>query len=385
MAAGCVALAAAAAALPGGPASAGPSAPAPVAAPQRACTVAEPSVSFCAYFFTGSVQYFQAPPWLKEVTIAAVGAQGASGVGAGAGVGGMGGKVLATAQLAPNAKVPILVGGTPVAGSGEGGWPDGGVSRGGGGGGSSSVLSGELNKRLVVAAGGGGGGTRGWAVPDPGIPGNGGAGGAPGPSDPGFGIPGAAGDGVQGQHASGSTFTAGGGYGATGSAGGAGGGASSGAAFGGCLLPWLPGFAIAGEGGGGRGGRGGYLQFLDAPCAGAAGYGGGGGGGFRTGGGGGAGVSAGAGGGGGSSYGPFGEVEYGRNNLTAGYGMVAVAVHSPLGWKSTGVTHAASTVYRRARQRGCAAAAVDGADRRPVRPRRPRRGIPPDAGRRGPR
>ena len=210
-----MALAAGAAALPGGPAGAGPGATSPAAAPQRTCTVAEPNVSFCGYFFTGSVQYFQAPPWLKEVTIAAVGAQGASGVGAGAAAGGLGGKVLATARLAPNAKVPILVGGTPVPGSGEGGWPDGGFSRGGGGGGSSSVLSGELNTRLVVAAGGGGGGTRGWAVPDPGIPGNGGSGGAPGPIVPGYGVPGAAGDGVQGQHASGSLFTAGGGYGAT--------------------------------------------------------------------------------------------------------------------------------------------------------------------------
>jgi hypothetical protein len=331
-AAGVLTFAAVAASVPGPAATAGATASATASTAQtpttQSCYVPHDNITMCMYLSVGKPETFKVPWWVDQVTIDALGAYGAPGFGAGAAAGGRPAEVTSVVPVASGSELEIRVGGTPLTGSGQGGWNGGGTSYGGGGGGASEVRNGSftLAERVVVAGGGGGGGTVGWKVVDPGTPGNGGDAGLVG---------------AQGQNGSNSPFTAGGGFGGSRTDAGAGGGASSGMAWGGCptLFP-SPAFAFPGGSGSNYiGGGGGYLTVASTTCLGAGGYGGGGGGGFRGGGGGGGGVNAGAGGGGGSSYGTPGATQYAQGDAARGRrAFVGVMVEAPVGWESTGVT-----------------------------------------------
>jgi len=200
--------------------------------------------------YTGSVQEFEVPDDVEEITITAYGAAGGDSKGPGGG----GGLVEGTFEVVPGSVLDVYVGGVGGFGtnvSNLGGWPnggeggDGGASdAGGGGGGSSSVrLQGAgFDASLIVAAGGGGSsGDNGIGADPPGggggflsgangygVDGTGASEGATQSAPGGNGAFGQGGDG-----GSGGAFAAGGGAGGGGWYGG-GGGASSPSGVGGC-------------------------------------------------------------------------------------------------------------------------------------------------------
>lgn len=130
------------------------------------------------FSYTGGVQTFTVPQGITSLNITCYGASGASGVGAGAGTGGLGAMSTGNLAVTPGQTINIFVGG---AGSNAGGGWNGGGNPGspeaGGGGGASDVrANGTLPaNRVITAGGGGGGGAAGCSIPYAG--GNGGAGG----------------------------------------------------------------------------------------------------------------------------------------------------------------------------------------------------------------
>jgi uncharacterized repeat protein (TIGR01451 family) len=268
--------------------------------------------------FTGDVQTYTVPAGVTELTITALGAQGASGTGTVGGSGAAGGQASGTLVVVPGQILNIYVGGAASGqtggynGGGLGGslvGPNqaGGTGNGGGGGGATDVRVGgtTLGDRVIVAGGGGGGGAMGCEALYTG--GNGGAGG---------GLAGTNGvDSPNGGGGAGGTIGAGG---------------AAGIGCGGFL-----GTAGLANGEGGHGQACCCFSIPHIPA------GGGGGGGFVTGGGGGGGSAGtvgcsgndkggGGGGAGGSSY--IGGVTAGTilDGVNAGDGMVIITVPSAL-------------------------------------------------------
>lgn len=289
----------------------------------------------CTFSFTGAEQSFVVPSGVTEVSVAAVGAQGATHPYEGAG--GVGGTASADVAVTPGSTLYVEVGGSGNGDSTQsaGGWNGGGGGgtnayccggNGNGGGGASDVRTvscaldcaaggdaDSLASRLVVAGGGGGGGN-----PNDGAsgPGDGGAAGSAG------GL---------GEDGGGSAGGGAGGGGATATEGGAGGAGGSGD---------LANGAGGGSGALGVGGAGGNgFDF--------GGSGGGGGGGYYGGGGAGSGaeatdgpsttVGAGGGGGGGSSYAPGGTTGVASDGTPA---SVTLTFDTPTAPTITSVDHA---------------------------------------------
>lgn len=251
------------------------------------------------FTYTGAPEVFVVPAGVTEITIENWGASGASGDGAGAGNGGLGGYATGVLSVTPGDVINIFVGG-------QDGYNGGGMvpaSVAGNGGGASDVRVGgaTLADRILVAAGGGGGGSTGCEADWMG--GNGGSGGAGDPGIKGVDSP-----------------NGGGGFGGSLQTGGA------------------PGIGCGGflGGPGGNDGTGGVGQNC---CCATVPNGGGGGGGYNVGGGGGGGSAGttgcagndkggGGGGGGGLSY--VGGVTNGstNNGVNSGNGMIVISYNS---------------------------------------------------------
>eukprot|EP01042_Synura_sphagnicola_P036295 gene36295-biopygen908 len=111
-----------------------------------------------SFYYTGSYQTFTVPAGITSATVSAYGAQGASTSHSS---GGLGGYIVTTVSVTPNADLYIYVGG--AGGGYTGGYNGGGNGGGsfaGGGGGATDIRTGfaNLNSRIVVAGGGGGAG-----------------------------------------------------------------------------------------------------------------------------------------------------------------------------------------------------------------------------------
>lgn len=291
----------------------------------HAATAASPG----AFAYTGGLQTYTVPPGVTSVSVTAIGAAGGGASGVASLSGGLAASIAGSFAVTPGEVLTVLVGGTGVAGTTNGG--------GGGGGsfvwlgsGSGSQLS--LPANLLIAAGGGGGassaacgangldaatattGTHG-ANPNDGAPGSNGAGGKGGT---------VAGNEQLSAGGGGGGATGGGFNGAdTAGPGGAGGNGGSAAAAGGV--------GQASEGfvkGGGQGGFGGG--------GGSGSDGGGGGGGYSGGGAGGggdanaSGADCGPGGGGGSFNAGSSQVNLAKANTPDGNGVVTIATAAPV-------------------------------------------------------
>lgn len=115
--------------------------------------------------YTGVVQSFTVPDDVTEIYIDALGAGGAQG---GAATAGLGGLVRGVMAVVGGTEYDVYVGGSPVTISAAG-WPNGGRANdnGGGGGGSTHLVpKGQaLTEAVIVAPGGGGGAHNGGTVP----------------------------------------------------------------------------------------------------------------------------------------------------------------------------------------------------------------------------
>jgi len=144
---------------------------------------------FQSFAFTGNMQLFTVPGGVNTIQVDARGGRGGNGWnvdggGSVKGIGGSGGRVLATLNVTPGEVLEIYVGGAgdnaTVTTSGAGAYNGGGNGghqqgyRGGGGGGATDIRRGgsALNNRILAAGGGGSG--SGWCTSGVG---NGGAGG----------------------------------------------------------------------------------------------------------------------------------------------------------------------------------------------------------------
>ena len=258
-----VGLAAVTASLLGGSPPASGS-PAPSAAPAAAagggeCSAWSATRTVCEFSSVGAAQSFYVPAWQTELGFEATGADGGSGIGAGAAPGGQG--AVATVdgvRFTAGEKLQVNVGGRPTDGVGIGGWNGGGKGGAGAGGGATDVRRAPYGtaERFLVAGGGGGGGSR-QHIDLRGDPGAGGAGGWRN------GV-GSVSAGDEGAQATELLHLARGGAGGGATAPGAGGSGSAGAVVFGCReesWPFSSGYASpATQGSGSTGGLGGYIK-----------------------------------------------------------------------------------------------------------------------------